>query len=112
MAMRGDPRRVRSRADGFWERSHPVVPQLVPLRTRRNAVKRFLALLAAGATATGLTVLAGPPAAAATGCKVEYTVTSQWEGGFQGGVKVTNLGDSVSGWQLKFTLSGSGQKVV
>lgn len=43
---------------------------------------------------------------------MEYTVTSQWEGGFQGGVKVTNLGDAVSGWQLKFTLPGSGQKVV
>ncbi|MEU5820124.1 MULTISPECIES: cellulase family glycosylhydrolase [Streptomyces] len=75
-------------------------------------MKRFLALLAAGATAMGLTVLAGPPAAAATGCKVDYTVASQWEGGFQGGVKVTNLGDPVNGWQLKFTLPGSGQKVV
>ncbi|MFJ7625225.1 cellulase family glycosylhydrolase [Streptomyces sp. NPDC097595] len=75
-------------------------------------MKRFLALLASGATVLGLTVLASPPAAAATGCKVEYTVTSQWEGGFQGGVKVTNLGDAVNGWQLKFTLPGSGQKVV
>ncbi|MGW2477490.1 cellulase family glycosylhydrolase [Streptomyces sp. NPDC001665] len=75
-------------------------------------MKRFLALLASGATVMGLTVLASPPAAAATGCKVEYTVTSQWEGGFQGGVKVTNLGDPVNGWQLKFTLPGSGQKVV
>ncbi|MCX4445464.1 MULTISPECIES: cellulase family glycosylhydrolase [unclassified Streptomyces] len=75
-------------------------------------MKRFLALLATGATVMGLTVLASPPAAAATGCKVEYTVASQWEGGFQGGVKVTNLGDPVSGWQLKFTLPGSGQKVV
>ncbi|MCX0247413.1 cellulase family glycosylhydrolase [Streptomyces drozdowiczii] len=75
-------------------------------------MKRFLALLASGATVMGLTVLASPPAAAATGCKVEYTVTSQWQGGFQGGVKVTNLGDAVSGWQLKFTLPGSGQKVV
>ncbi|SEB84845.1 endoglucanase [Streptomyces sp. 2131.1] len=75
-------------------------------------MKRFLALLATGATVMGLTVLAGHPAAAATGCKVEYTVASQWEGGFQGGVKVTNLGDPVNGWQLKFTLPGSGQKVV
>ncbi|MFI8193571.1 cellulase family glycosylhydrolase [Streptomyces sp. NPDC085946] len=75
-------------------------------------MKRTLALLATCATALGLTTLATPRAEAATGCKVEYTVTSQWTGGFQAGVKVTNLGDPVTGWTLKFTLPDAGQKVV
>ncbi|MGW1594855.1 cellulase family glycosylhydrolase [Streptomyces sp. NPDC002343] len=76
-------------------------------------MKRIVALLATCATALGLTALAGPqPAAAATGCKVDYTVTSQWQGGFQAGVKITNLGDPVTGWTLKFSLPDAGQKVV
>ncbi|GAA2432867.1 cellulase family glycosylhydrolase [Streptomyces glaucus] len=75
-------------------------------------MKRFLALLATCATALGLTTLAGPQAAAATGCKVDYTITSQWQGGFQAGVKVTNLGDPVSGWTLKWTWPDGGQKIV
>ncbi|HZF91526.1 cellulase family glycosylhydrolase [Streptomyces sp.] len=75
-------------------------------------MQRTLALLATCATALGLTTLATPQAEAATGCKVEYTVTSQWTGGFQAGVKVTNLGDPVSGWTLRFTLPDAGQKVV
>ncbi|MGC0327424.1 endoglucanase [Streptomyces sp. SAI-170] len=74
-------------------------------------MKRILALLATGATALGLTTLAGPEAAAATGCRVDYTITSQWQGGFQAGVKVTNLGDPVSGWTLKWTWPDAGQKV-
>ncbi|MFF8601327.1 cellulase family glycosylhydrolase [Streptomyces sp. NPDC015232] len=75
-------------------------------------MKRLLAWLATCATALGLTALAGPPAAAAAGCSVDYTVTSQWQGGFQAAVKITNLGDPVSGWALTFTLPDSGQKVV
>ncbi|CAL9636607.1 cellulase family glycosylhydrolase [Streptomyces lavenduligriseus] len=76
-------------------------------------MKRIVALLATCATAVGLTALLGPqPAAAAAGCKVDYTVTSQWQGGFQAGVKITNLGDPVTGWTLKFTLPDSGQKLV
>lgn len=75
-------------------------------------MKRFLALLAACATILGLTALFGPQAVAAGGCKVDYTVTSQWEGGFQAGVKVTNLGDPVSGWTLAFAMPDAGQKVV
>ncbi|GAA2504958.1 hypothetical protein GCM10010393_42020 [Streptomyces gobitricini] len=56
--------------------------------------------------------LSNPPAAAAAGCRVDYTVTSQWQGGFQGGVKITNLGDPVSGWTLRFAMPDAGQKVV
>ncbi|WP_410590130.1 cellulase family glycosylhydrolase [Amycolatopsis sp. lyj-23] len=77
-------------------------------------MKRSIAALAtAGATVLGGTaVLAMPEAsAAAQGCRVDYTVTNQWQGGFQAGVKITNLGDSVTGWSLKFTFPDAGQKV-
>ncbi|WP_171990711.1 cellulase family glycosylhydrolase [Streptomyces sp. JHA26] len=75
-------------------------------------MKRFLALLATCATVLGLTALSGPQAVAATGCRVDYTVASQWQGGFQAGVRITNLGGPVSGWTLGFTLPDAGQKVV
>lgn len=76
-------------------------------------MKRLMAVLAAFVTVLGLTALLSPQAvAAATGCKVDYTVTNQWQGGYQAGVKVTNLGSALSGWKLTFTLPGAGQKVV
>jgi endoglucanase len=75
-------------------------------------LKRFLALLATCATVLGLTALSGPQAVAAAGCRVDYTVASQWQGGFQAGVRITNLGDPVSGWTLGFTMPDAGQKVV
>nr|WSW65029.1 cellulase family glycosylhydrolase [Streptomyces sp. NBC_00995] len=75
-------------------------------------MKRLLALLATCATILGLTALYGPQAVAAAGCKVDYTVTSQWQGGFQAGVKVTNLGAPVSGWTLAITMPDAGQKLV
>ncbi|MFJ4839122.1 cellulase family glycosylhydrolase [Streptomyces sp. NPDC088746] len=75
-------------------------------------MKRLLALLATCATVLGLTAALAPQeAAAATGCKVEYTVASQWQGGFQAGVKVTNLGAPTNGWTLAFAMPDSGQKV-
>ncbi|MFG2516344.1 cellulase family glycosylhydrolase [Streptomyces sp. NPDC048584] len=75
-------------------------------------MKRLLALLATCATVLGLTALTAPQAVAAVGCRVDYTVTSQWQGGFQGGVKVTNLGAPVTGWTLEFALPDAGQRIV
>ncbi|MEU8202941.1 cellulase family glycosylhydrolase [Streptosporangium sp. NPDC049046] len=49
-------------------------------------------------------------AQAATGCRVEYTVSSQWQGGFTANVNVTNLGDPVNTWRLAWTFP-SGQQV-
>ncbi|MFE4454418.1 cellulase family glycosylhydrolase [Streptomyces sp. NPDC056796] len=74
-------------------------------------MKRLFALLATFATVLGLTAAFGPQAVAAAGCKVEYTVASQWQGGFQAGVKVTNLGDPVTGWTLRFAMPDAGQRV-
>jgi endoglucanase len=75
-------------------------------------VKRSTAVLAACAVALGSAATMLPNAvAAAQGCKVDYTVTSQWNGGFQAGVKITNLGDPVSGWSLAVVFPNSSQRV-
>nr|WP_246496935.1 cellulase family glycosylhydrolase [Sphaerisporangium rubeum] len=49
-------------------------------------------------------------AQAAAGCRVTYTVSSQWTGGFTADVNVTNLGDPVTSWRLAWTFP-SGQQV-
>ncbi|NED79031.1 cellulase family glycosylhydrolase [Streptomyces sp. SID11233] len=75
-------------------------------------MKRFLALLATCATVLGLTALVTPQAAvAATGCRVDYTVTNAWQGGFQAAVKITNLGAPVAGWKLGFVMPDPGQRL-
>ncbi|QBI54788.1 rhamnogalacturonan lyase family protein [Streptomonospora litoralis] len=57
---------------------------------------------AAAALALGSAVLsAAPPAIAATGCDVDYTV-NQWNSGFTANVEITNLGDPVDGWTLEW----------
>ncbi|GAA0586581.1 arabinofuranosidase catalytic domain-containing protein [Paractinoplanes ferrugineus] len=50
------------------------------------------------------------PAQAAAGCRVDYTVSSSWPGGFGASVAVTNLGDSLTGWRLSWTFT-AGQTV-
>ncbi|MER5479424.1 cellulase family glycosylhydrolase [Streptomyces sp. NPDC002734] len=75
-------------------------------------MKRLTALVATCATGLGLIALSAPQVSAATGCKVDYTISSQWQGGFQAGVKVTNLGDPVTGWKLTWDWPDAGQKFV
>ena len=75
--------------------------------------RSIAALAAAGATVLGCTaVLAIPQAsAAAQGCRVDYTVTNQWQGGFQASVKVGNTGTAaVTGWTVTWTYA-DGQRV-
>ncbi|MER5628188.1 cellulose binding domain-containing protein [Streptosporangium sp. NPDC002544] len=48
--------------------------------------------------------------AAAAGCRVDYSVSTQWSGGFTGNVALTNLGDPVNGWTLKWSFA-AGQQV-
>ncbi|WP_433728044.1 cellulose-binding domain-containing protein [Actinoplanes sp. CA-051413] len=48
--------------------------------------------------------------AAAGGCRVDYTIASHWDGGCTSDVKITNLGDPVSGWRLTFAFAG-GERV-
>ncbi len=68
--------------------------------TRRKVV----AALAAGAVvAAGVTALTSTAAHAAAGCRVDYSVTNQWPGGFGATVTVTNLGDPLSSWDLRWS---------
>ncbi|MEU0337283.1 cellulose binding domain-containing protein [Streptomyces sp. NPDC006193] len=73
---------------------------------------RSVLLATAGAAALVASVIV--PVVAARGatpaCTVEYTVTGQWDGGFQGSVKVTNHQAALSGWRLTFDFAG-GQEV-
>ncbi|WP_433064264.1 cellulose binding domain-containing protein [Dactylosporangium sp. CS-033363] len=64
-------------------------------------------VVAAGAAAA---VATGSASAAAAGCRVGYTIASQWQGGFGAAVAVTNLGDPVNGWTLTWSYA-NGQTV-
>jgi beta-xylosidase len=72
---------------------------------------RLIGGLAVAALAAGVGAVAGVSAAqAAAGCRVVYTVGSQWQGGFSAGVTITNLGDAVNGWRLTWSF-GAGQSI-
>ncbi|QDY09725.1 rhamnogalacturonan lyase [Micromonospora sp. HM134] len=77
-----------------------------------SPTRRRAALLAAAAattlTAGALTAVAA--SAAAAGCRVDYTISSQWGGGFGADVLVTNLGDPINGWTLTWSYT-AGQQV-
>ena len=57
-----------------------------------------VALLASASIVTAL-----PAGAAAAGCSVNYTVSSEWGGGFGANVAITNLGDALSSWTLTWS---------
>src|SRR6476646_10514661 len=69
-------------------------------------------VLMAAATAAVLTagVMTAVVARAATGCRVDYAVSNQWQGGFGANVTITNLGDPVNGWTLVWSFP-AGQTV-
>lgn len=81
-------------------------------RTQLTRRARWRAGLIGGALAVALTagVATAISASAVAGCRVAYTVGSQWPGGFTANVAVTNLGDPVNGWRLGWTFP-SGQRV-
>ncbi|WP_084599889.1 cellulose binding domain-containing protein [Actinoplanes subtropicus] len=65
---------------------------------------------AAVTVAAGLVLTNALAAHAAAGCRVTYTVTSQWQGGFGASVDVTNLGDPLTGWRLTWSFT-AGQTI-
>jgi hypothetical protein len=75
-------------------------------------IRRRPALLASTVAAvvggTGLVAVAAD--AAAAGCRVDYAVTNQWQGGFGASLTITNLGDPIDGWTLTWSYS-AGQTV-
>jgi beta-xylosidase len=70
---------------------------------------RRLALIVVLVLGLGVAAVA-TRAEAAAGCRVTYTVTDQWQGGFGASVTVTNLGDPVTGWSLTWSFA-AGQTV-
>jgi len=74
------------------------------MQRRRTAA--FAAVAAAAVAGLGT----APAASAAVACKVTYTVTNQWQGGFGADVRVDNLGDPLTGWTLTWAFTG-GQTV-
>src|SRR5881227_950975 len=76
----------------------------------RRRVVRPLAGLAAAGLATALLAVTGTAGAATAGCRVSYTVSSQWQGGFGANVAITNLGDPINGWTLRWSF-GAGQTI-
>ncbi|GFJ87713.1 hypothetical protein Prum_013550 [Phytohabitans rumicis] len=71
--------------------------------------KRFrlglAATLVAAVSAVG--VVTAVSAQAAAGCRVTYTVTNSWPGGFGANVVVDNLGDPINGWRLSWSFGGT-----
>jgi endoglucanase len=78
-------------------------------------MRQRTALLAAGAAAllatTGIAIVTSNASAASAGCSVNYTVQSQWPGGFTGSVTITNLGSAITSWTLAYDFPDSAQKV-
>jgi endoglucanase len=66
---------------------------------------------AAGLLLAGGVAAVSTASAATAGCSATYTVASQWQGGFQGGVSFTNLGDPLASWKLEFDFPAAGQAV-
>ncbi|MET8254293.1 arabinofuranosidase catalytic domain-containing protein [Micromonospora sp. NPDC005197] len=78
----------------------------------RQPRHRRSALIAAAATLVlvGAALTQTGASAAAAGCQVTYSVSSQWQGGFGANVTITNLGDAVNGWRLTWNFA-AGQTV-
>ena len=76
---------------------------------RRLRIAGVVGAVALGAVAVPVT-LAGTAGAAAAGCRVAYTISSQWQGGFGASVAITNLGDPLTAWTLTWSF-GAGQTV-
>ncbi|MET8117738.1 cellulose-binding domain-containing protein [Micromonospora sp. NPDC005291] len=71
------------------------------LRARPVPTLAVVAALAAAVTATGTVLLTGS-AAAAQGCRVDYT-PNQWPGGFTANIKVAPGDTAVSSWTVTWT---------
>ena len=75
--------------------------------------KALTALVATTLAAGGVAAALAPAgvAAAATGCRVSYVVNSQWTTGFSTTITITNLGDPINGWTLRFAFPTTDQRI-
>src|SRR4051794_16019446 len=78
------------------------------LRKPAIAVAFSLATVAAGLVVSSP---AAPARAAASACTVAYSVTSSWQGGFQGGITITNNGPAITSWTLDFAFPLNDQAI-
>ncbi|GAA1805788.1 hypothetical protein GCM10009682_29570 [Luedemannella flava] len=69
-----------------------------------------LAAAVAATVAAGAVITVATSADAAAGCRVTYSVTSQWPGGFGANINVDNLGDPLTSWKLTWSFT-AGQTV-
>ncbi|MFF4799639.1 cellulase family glycosylhydrolase [Streptomyces sp. NPDC001351] len=77
----------------------------------RHPPRSGLLLVAAAVALVGTAVAPVVTAQGATpACSVEYSVTSQWDTGFQAAVKITNNTAAMSSWSLGFDFA-NGQRV-
>jgi hypothetical protein len=59
---------------------------------------------------TGTTPTPTPTSGSGASCKVSYTVTNQWNGGFGANIAITNTSSTAwNGWTLKFSFPGNQQ---
>ena len=87
-----------------------------PSSSSRSRPVRSLAMLVAGLAAMAVAASVAAVsvvgvAFAATACRVTYTVSSQWQGGFGATVRLSNLGDPVTSWSLAWTFP-AGQTIM
>jgi hypothetical protein len=68
-------------------------------------------MLAAAAVSAGPAPSASASAQAASECTVAYSVTSSWQGGFQGGITITDNGPAITAWTLAFTFPDNDQTI-
>jgi Cellulose binding domain len=77
---------------------------------RTSRLRLFAALLVPVAVAATVGAVSMTAHAQAAGCRVAYTVPSQWPGGFTANVTITNLGPQVNSWSLRWSF-GAGQTI-
>ena len=79
---------------------------------KRPRAWSMLAAASLLAAASAIVVTTGAAATASTGCTATYTVASQWPGGFQGAIAVTNHGEPLTSWTIGWTFPAPGQRAV
>jgi endoglucanase len=77
--------------------------------TRRRYLSGLAALVLSAAGLGAGAIAGSPPANAATGCSVAYSVQSQWSSGFVVSITITNLGSPITSWTLGYSYSGNQQ---
>ena len=59
----------------------------------------------------GITPTPTPTQTSGSSCKVQYTITNQWQGGFGANIVITNTGTTaINGWSLQFSFA-NGQTI-